>query len=206
MSQQINLFNPAYEPRKQHFGAGMLAALLAVLLLGLWATGIKGSVDGQALQQRIDANAKLLAQRKAQLAAVNKEFVPRERDPQLEQQVALATRQLEALREIAEAVSRDELGDTRGLSGYYKALANQSMPGLWLTGVDVSANGRQLAISGRTTDAALVPRYLERLRHEPLMQGKSFGSLHIGQAQAAAGDTQAAPFIEFSLQAQGSAQ
>jgi hypothetical protein len=53
-----------------------------------------------------------------------------------------------------------------------------------------------------------VPSYIGRLTREPLLQGKSFASLQIGQAaQLQAGDAEGkpvpkpAPYVEFSLQA-----
>jgi len=60
-------------------------------------------------------------------------------------------------------------------------------------------------------DPAMVPGYLNRLTSEPLMQGKSFASLQIGEAAplpvpaavpGADGQapTRAAPYVEFSLQ------
>ena len=99
------------------------------------------------------------------------------------------------------------LGDTGGYAGYFKALARQSVTGLWLTGVSVSGGGRDIGIRGRTTDPATVPGYLARLTGEPLMQGKSFASLSISQpakvdTAGADGkpDVAAVPWVEFSLQ------
>ena len=81
------------------------------------------------------------------------------------------------------------------------------MPGLWLTGVSVSGAGQDIGIKGRATDPASLPGYLNRLTQEPLMRGKSFTSLQIGQAApltstAADGkqSTSPAPYVEFSLQ------
>ena len=104
-------------------------------------------------------------------------------------------------------IERGELGDTDGYAGYFKALARQSVAGLWLTGVTVSGGGRDIGIRGRTTDPATVPGYLARLTGEPLMQGKSFASLSISQpapvsTTGADGKpaTAPAPYVEFSLQ------
>jgi hypothetical protein len=53
----------------------------------------------------------------------------------------------------------------------------------------------------------MVPAYINRLTQEPLLQGKSFSSLQIGQAEgmpATGADGKpvraGAPYVEFSLQ------
>jgi hypothetical protein len=62
-----------------------------------------------------------------------------------------------------------------------RAFARQSLDGVWLTGFEIDAGGRELALSGRALGAELVPRYLERLNHESLLQGRQFSSLKVDQ-------------------------
>lgn len=207
MSQQINLFNPAFQPQKQILSAATMGLGLGVLVLGIAALAGFGAMQSAELRQQAAAGAARLEQRQARLAAANTEFAPRRKDETLEAQIGDAERKLASLRHISGAVARGELGDTAGLSGYFSALARQSVQGLWLTGVTVAAGGSQIGIKGRTVDAALVPGYLNRLTQEPLMQGKTFASLQIDQAaplSVAGGDGKpvaaAAPYVEFSLQ------
>lgn len=205
--QQINLFNPAFQPQKQTLAATTMALALGVLVVGLAVLGVAGRMQTAQLQQQANAGAVQLERIQARLATVNTEFAPRKPDPTVGAQVAEAESQLAAMRHISGAITRGELGDTSGFGGYFKALARQSMGGLWLTGVSVAAGGAQIGIEGRALDPAMVPGYLNRLTQEPLMQGKAFASLQIGQAaplqvQAADGskvDTPA-PYVEFSLQ------
>lgn len=211
MSQQINLFNPAFQPQKHVLSAAQLALVAGVVVIGIAGLGLMGSMRTAELQQQADAGAVQLDKRQARLASVNTEFVPRAKDATMADQLLDADRKLAAMRHVSGALSRGELGDTNGFGGYFKALARQSMPGLWLTGVTVDAGGAQIGIRGRAMDPAMVPGYLNRLTSEPLMQGKSFASLQIGEAAplpvAAAvpgadgqAPTRAAPYVEFSLQ------
>jgi Tfp pilus assembly protein PilN len=98
-------------------------------------------------------------------------------------------------------IQRGELGNTSGYAATFKALARQSPGGVWLTGVSINGAGNELGVQGRAREAALVPAYLGRLAHEPVMRGKAFGSLKI--SQPAAKDAQ---FVEFSLEATPPAQ
>jgi hypothetical protein len=204
MSQQINLFNPLFQPQKKVFSAAMMAASLALLALGVGALAAYGQVRTGALRAEAAAGAARLEQKQARLVSVSAEFAPRQKSKEIDREIAEAQAQLLALRNISHVIERGELGDTSGYAGYFKALARQSVTGLWLTGVSVSGGGRDIGIRGRSLDPANLPGYLARLTGEPLMQGKSFASLSIGEPAPATGaggkPAAAVPWVEFSLQ------
>jgi len=205
MSQQINLFNPAFEPQKQVLTAPMMALALLVLVAGIAFLAVLGNAHTAALRVEAESGATQLARKQARLASVNAEFAPRVKSGELDAQLVEADAQLAALRHVSGVLDRGELGDSAGFAGYFQAFARQSVQGLWLTSVSIA--GKDIGLKGRTTDPALVPGYIGRLTQEPLMHGKSFSSLQIGQAapvetQAADGKVvkSAAPYVEFSLQ------
>lgn len=205
--QQINLFNPAFQPQKQVLSSASIALALGVVVAGIALLALAGTMETAELRQQAASGAAQLEKRQPRLEAANREFTPRQKDATLDAQIAQADAQLAAMRHISGALTRGELGDTSGFAGYFKALARQGMQGLWLTGVTVGAGGAQIGIKGRAVDPAMVPGYLNRLTHEPLMQGKSFASLQIGEAAPLAAQdaegkpaTRPAPYIEFSLQ------
>lgn len=199
MTQQINLFNPIFLKQKKIFSAGAMAQALCVLLAGVLAVAFQARQNVAALQSEADAGRDRLAQREERLNKVKADFAPRQKSAELDAQVAEAEAQIQALRNVAGVIERGELGNTRGYAEYFKALARQNPSGLWLTGVSISGAGNELAVQGRALDPALVPAYLGRLTHEPVMRGKAFGSLKISRAGAR--DVPAAPFVEFSLDA-----
>lgn len=203
--QQVNLFNPAFLPQKKVLSASMMGLSLLVLAAGIAALGVSLRARTAQMQAEADAGAAQLARKQARLASVNVEFAPRRKSPELDAQILEAQAQLAALRDVSGVLQRSELGDTNGFAGYFRAFARQSVPGLWLTGVSIAGNN--IGIKGRTTDPAMVPGYINRLTQEPLLQGKTFASLQIGQAEAV--QVQGAdgkpvrtqpPYVEFSLQ------
>jgi hypothetical protein len=157
-----------------------------------------------ALQKEADAGAQQLTKKQARLASVGTEFAPRQKSAALEAEVAEAEAQLASLRKVSAVLDSGELGNTRGYSEYFKALARQNVDGLWLTGVSVAAGGNDIGVRGRALDPALLPGYLGRLTREDTLRGKAFGSLQISQAapvKMAGKDAGApAPYVEFSLQ------
>lgn len=219
MSQQINLFNPALLKRKAVFTAVTMVQSLTLLAIGVAALVLYGQHSVAMLEGEAGAGAAMLAQRQVRLAGVRTDFAPRAARPALALEVNEAERQLRALRSVAEVIQRSEFGNTDGYAEYFRALARQSAGDLWLTGVSISGPGRQIGLRGRAMDPTLVPAYIGRLTREPVMQGKSFGSLHISRAALAndKGDkadspdnsgnsgkeaAALAPYVDFSLQAE----
>jgi hypothetical protein len=212
MSQQINLFNPVFQQQSASFSAGAMALACAVLVLGVAAMGAWGELRLTQLQGEANTVARQLDRAQKRLESVSAEFGPRQKDAALATQLAEAERQHAALQHVADVIARGEMGDTRGYAETFRALARQSVDGLWLTGVSIGGAGRELGVQGRALDAALVPGFLSRLRNEPVMQGKAVGSLRIGEAAAAAPAAKEAkdakdgtapalpPYVEFSLQ------
>lgn len=194
MSQQINLFNPDFLQKKKIFTATTMAASLGVLVLGLCAVGVAAKVRLASLQTEATQGAAQLEKTQKRLASVSAEFIPRKEDPRLAEELAQARSELLGLKEVASVIEGGELGNTGGYAEYFRALARQSVDGLWLTGVSIAGAGLDIGVRGRAMDAALVPGYLGRLRNERIMQGKPVGSLRIGEAAAPA------PYVEFSLQ------
>jgi hypothetical protein len=209
VSQQVNLFNPAFEQQKKVFAARAMAQALGLLLAGVVALGLYASSRVAALQKQADAGAAQLEKKRARLAGVSSEFAPRQASPALQAQLAEAEARLASLRQVAGVLDRGELGNTQGYAEYFRALARQNVDGLWLTGVTVGAAGNEIGVRGRALDAALLPGYLGRLTREKTMQGKAFGSLQISQAapvhavgKVGKDAVAPAPYVEFSLQSQ----
>jgi hypothetical protein len=206
MSQQINLFNPVFLQKKKLFTASTMAASLGALALGLTAVGVAAKVRVASLQAQADQGAAQLERTQKRLTSVIAEFAPRQKDAKLAEELSAAQAELVDLKDVAGVIERGELGDTGGYAEYFRALARQSVDGLWLTGVSIAGAGLDIGVRGRAMDAALVPGYLGRLRNERVMQGKPVASLQIGEAAAVKAvrdgkeTSTPAPYVEFSLQ------
>jgi hypothetical protein len=220
VSQQINLFNPIFLKQKKIFTALPMAEALGAIVLGaLLLTWYAGrSVD--QLAQQAAAGKLLVAERERRLAEANQQFAPRQKSPTLAAEVAQADAELAALHRVQAFLQQGTLGNGAGYAEYFRALARQHVPGLWLTGVTIVGAGTEIGVQGRAMQPTLIPQYIGRLKLEPVMQGKTFASLDIARpdaVQAAAGAGAgaggmaaaapaapvapiSAPFVQFSLQ------
>lgn len=207
MSQQINLFNPVFEQRRTMFAAStmVLAAGVVLAVVGVLAGMAQLRVSG--LQADVDAGARQLTDARKRLSEATAEFAPRLKDAGLDVQIAEAERQHTAMQHVNDMIARGAIGNQQGYAETFRALARQTGDGVWLTAVSISNGGRDIGLKGRALDPAMVPGFLNRLRAEPVLQGKAVGNLQIAEAapiKTLTGDgkeaSTPAPYVEFTLQ------
>lgn len=223
MSQQINLFNPRFSKQKNYFSATALAAGLGVVLLASLAVGMMAKQRVAGLEAVAAGVKAELAASDARKAAAEAQLAPRQRSPELQQELEQAEYENRSLHGVSAVIDKGEFGNTRGYSPYFRAFARSSVSGLWLTGVQITGAGNEIGLQGRTVQPALLPNYLSGLSREPVLKGTTFGHLEMGEPKTVAGQpasAQGAPlsplppgaapgvavptapsYVEFSLQA-----
>lgn len=198
MSQQINLFNPAFLKQEKYFSAS--AMLQSLLLIAFGSALFYGYAAYQVseLGKLSDETAKLYAAEQLKLTRHMTEFSPQQAGQQLAEELKKAEAQLIAQQEIIEIMKTGVLGNTNGYSEYMRAFARQVVNGLWLTGFQITGDAAQISMNGGALSPELVPSYLQKLGQEKIMQGKTVASLQLRQPKAENGKV--ARHIEFSLQ------
>lgn len=184
MSQQINLFNPAFRKQREWFTALMLIQALAVLVLLM--AGVYGYQYRQVLllEKQIQADAASLSQEQARLVKVAAEHAPRQKSAALEMQAQEMEQQIKGEEAVLEVLQGGSLGNTQGYSGYMRAFARQTVSGLWLTEFGIKGAGQEMLLGGRTLRPELVPAYIQRLKQEPATQGRDFAALEMQRPKA----------------------
>ncbi|WP_028102480.1 hypothetical protein [Pseudoduganella violaceinigra] len=211
MSQQINLFNPIFLKQKKIFTTSHMAQTLGLVAAGALLLAAYGAVKTSQLEKHAEAGKVALAAAEARLAQVGREFPPRQKSKALEAEVVRVQGELKSLREVQSVLQRGELGNTAGYSEYFRAFARETIPGVWLTNVNVVGAGKEVGLEGRALQPELLPGYIQKLTREAVLQGKTFGSLEIsrpgavaraGTAAAGGAETPSTPYVEFRLAAQ----
>lgn len=215
MSQQINLFNPAFRKQKKYFSAVAMAQALGLLLLGMLVLAGFVNYQVQKAGQEAAAATTQLAQTKEQLVKANAENVPRAKSKALEEEIKKSEAEVASLQKVFDILKKEDFGNTKGYSEYMRAFSRQIVSGLWLTGFGIRGAGNEIAVQGKALQPELVPAYIGRLKNEPIMHGKSFETLEMqvpqvdqikkGDIAAAAATTERVPasYITFSVQSAG---
>lgn len=198
MSQQINLYSPIFRKQEKKFSAKAMAQASAALVVGiivifgvlLWQT--------QSLRRDLQHAEQQHVALTKQLEQVTQKFGIRPKSKLLEEERIRLEKQLNAMMRVQEILRQGVFTNTRGYSSYFLAFARQHVSGLWLTGFDVSGAGEELTLQGRSTDPALVPRYVQRLAAEESLTGAEFQVFKMSRP-ILTNTKQPAPYIEFVI-------
>jgi hypothetical protein len=202
VSQQINLYNPALAPKVDLFsGRAVLLGLAGVLALSL-LTGVLTGLQARRVEARAQEQSARLAGLQAEVARLAQQVAARKPDPALQRELDALETFLAARNQVMAMLGGGALGDTRGVSEYFRAFGRQRAEGVWLTGFTIGGGGTEIIIQGRTIDAQLLPDYLSRLRKEDALRGRAFDSLTVAQpppANAQGKSAAEAGFLEFRM-------
>lgn len=203
MSQQINLFNPVFMKQRKHFSLLAMVQSLGVIIAGSLALyGYAVYQVGQLGKQVQESTVRYNAQQ-AGLVRFSAEFSPQQAGQLLQDEVQRLEKQVAEQDELIGTLKSGAIGNTTGYSEYLRAFARQAVPGLWLTGFTVVGDGSEIRLNGRVLSPELLPAYIQRMRKESVMQGKTFAALQMQQPKAE-GSKDAVPsstprYVEFAL-------
>ncbi|MBL0167488.1 MAG: hypothetical protein IPP85_10220 [Propionivibrio sp.] len=179
MSQQINLYELRLRPRHElamarNLGIAALALLLLMTTLALWAR-----FDAQRKSAAAAVSQKQLADEQERLTALSKMVAQRQVSPALASELENAKATLAVRSDVIAVLDSGKLGNTSGFSALMSGFARQSQTDLWLTGFLMTAGGSEIEIRGRLLDPSRLPAYVQRLRSEPVFQGRRFAALEM---------------------------
>lgn len=200
MSQQINLYNPLLLKQQKLFSLRTMTQALGLILLGNFLFYGYASYRTANLEKQASQTTQLYNATLVRFEQTKVESGPRSPSALLADEVARTEAQLKTRRRIIGLLEQGALGNRQGFSGYFRALSRQTMEGLWLTGFQVSG-ADEVAISGRALKPELVPAFINQLKQEPVLAGKTFASLEMRRPTSTgpSGKTVVPAYIEFSL-------
>ncbi|HET7670920.1 MAG TPA: PilN domain-containing protein [Burkholderiales bacterium] len=196
MSQQINLYNPAFQKKERPFSVRTMSVSLGLLAAGLVALYGFAAVQTRSAERAAAQLGEQLKAQREQLATLSKVPV-RMPAKALEAELAKLEAEVKARQTTLQALGTGELGNTGGFSEFLAALGRQAIPGVWLTSVTIGESGNQLLVQGRALRAELMPAFLRALNKEPVMRGRRVTEMKL----SAKSDDRKQAFVEFSLAA-----
>jgi hypothetical protein len=198
VSQQINLYNPAFEYKRDLLslqGAVVAWSLaIAVVVLSLAFVGVRiGGLESTLAQLESERDAT-----QADMTRLAAQLANRKPAPELAAEVQRLEVALSSRKAVMSSLGSGATGVTRFLSEYLAAFTRQSVNGLSLTGLRISNAGEDVVLEGRAQRPELVPEYLQRLNREEVMRGHAFADLEM-RRPGFAGQTAHEQYIEFRL-------
>jgi hypothetical protein len=202
VTQQINLFSPAFRRQKANFSAVTGLQALAAIAAGITAIYAFQVYQNRALERVLADTERQVTQRRDQVLQISKELAARTSDKGAAERLARAEERLQQRRALLNEVRTGAGGSAGGFSAYLAALARRTMPGVWLTGIELGKSN-DLVLKGRVLQSELVPLYIQRLNAEEPFAGRTVSELRLtAREEAPAPQAEArAPtsFVEFYM-------
>lgn len=211
VSQNINLFSPAFRKQRQLLTLATVVQCLSVTLIALFGYHYYLQQQVNGLAAELSSSEGLLKSQRGFIEKMKGKPGAGKPDGQLDADIARYENELKLARESVDALKGGAFGNQRGFAEYLRAFSRQSVNGLWLTGFTIA--GGELELHGRVLSPDLLPGYIQRLNREQVFAGRSFARLEMSRpkpepaaAKEPAKDKDAkkatvrAPrFLEFSL-------
>jgi len=207
MSQNINLFSPAFRKQRELLTLATVAQCLGITLVALFGYHYYLQQHVNGLAAELKSAESLLKSHQSHIERLRGKPGAARPDAQLDADIARYENELKLARESVEALKGGAFGNQRGFAEYLRAFSRQSVNGLWLTGFSIAGSG-ELEIRGRVLSPDLLPNYIQRLNQEKVLAGRSFARLEMSRPKAepvASKDKDAKKavrvprFLEFSL-------
>lgn len=201
MSQQINLYNPALERKRDPLSLqGLTVAWSSAIALVVIAAAV-GGFRVSALQAELEKESAARSRAQAEMSRLSAQFAARSRDAALAAEMARLEAEVAGRTEVMQTLRGGIIGNTDGFSAYLRAFARQSFEGMWLTGFTLAGAGQDVELEGRALRPELVPDYVQRLNREAVLKGHAFSELQMRRPEARSADAgeEGLPFIEFRL-------
>jgi hypothetical protein len=182
MSQNINLFSPAFRKQRQLLTLATVVQCLGITLAALFGYHYYLQQQVNGLAAELSSAEALLKSQQGYVARRGKPGAAKP-DAQLDADIARYENELKLARESVEALKGGAFGNQHGFAEYLRAFSRQSVNGLWLTGFTIAGSG-ELEIRGRVLSPDLVPSYIQRLNQEKVLAGRSFARLEMSRPKA----------------------
>ncbi len=196
MSQQINLYQPIFRKEEKKFSTVAMLQSVGLVAIGVvalyaftwWQTG--------ALQDDLKRVEQSNATASKRLADASEKFGQRTGPSSLDTEITHLESEIVAKQQIREILKRGVFSNTSGFSDYLTSFARQHIPGVWLTGFDITGAAEQVSLAGRTTNPELVPRYMQKLSSEKTLSGIEFKTFQMNRPEPDAKNPESM-FVEF---------
>lgn len=204
--KQINLYQAEFRPPRivlptRSLLLGVAAFTAGLLGLHAWDSWKLGLYQQEA--QRMSERAERVERQLEQAARGG-----RQADPHVVAEAEALEARVHALQFAQEAMAGGELGSETGYAAQFLALSRATVPGAWLTRIEISNRGRAMNLEGRVLHGEDPARLIAALGRQPLFMGLSYAALNVQppKDEETPGDAQAKPaqargFLEFSLSA-----
>jgi len=175
--QQVNLYQPVFRQPQKIFSAVTLLQILAAVTLLLLGIYVHAQTKLAGLQRTATALGQQYQQLETQLTVLETVKQP-VADETVEAEIGALQDTILEHQALLAKIEQLAIRPNPGFGAFLEVLARHTLPGLWLTGIELREGG-DVELRGTARDPQLVPRYLQQLPDEPRFKALRQGSVNI---------------------------
>jgi hypothetical protein len=183
MTQQVNLYQDILRRGQHKSGINLywIGIVAIALLLGGFSAYLSWSL--KSTETQVQNLHQTLAAEQARVALASSKIPKQELDNQLAMEVAQWQTMLDELTQTMRLLSGEIADRSPGFSSYFQALANRSIPEVWLSALYLDGEKQIINIAGSTFKPEKIPYFLQQLQKEPIFNGHAFAKLVMRQSE-----------------------
>ena len=201
MQQQINLFQPIFRKERKILSFAALIQISGIFITALVVLYGLGLWQNSRINKELAGLKKQHDERIAMLERVSRKVSKLSGDVTVDEEVARLEAELAAERYIVSLLSKDKTGKAKngksgeavGFSQYLEIFSRRVVQGMWISQFSVYDGGDHMLIKGGALSADLLPKFLQGLSAEPLLNGMEFRVLQMSRKETNSN------WIEFAL-------
>jgi hypothetical protein len=177
MIQQVNLYQDSLRQGQagtgmSHYSAGLIGIALLLMGISLYLLWSLGNLKTQMEQSHQSLNAE-----EARVAHLLSKLPKQENNASLADEIEQLQNRINELTQTLQLLTAKKSGATQGFSRHFQALADQSIPEVWLSKIHISGTQRIIDLEGSTFKPGQIPYFLQQLQKEPVFHGQTFAKL-----------------------------
>ncbi len=177
MIQQVNLYKDILRQNKNNSWINFYTLGLSIIVLFFIGFSINLLWELKNTKSQVLQSVKNLDTELARVKDITSKLPKQEIDTQLAGDVLVWQNMLNELTQTTKLLSGKDTAHSPGFSSYFQALANQSIPDVWLSALYFDEPQQIINIEGSTFKPEKVPYFLQQLQKEPIFNGHSFAKL-----------------------------
>jgi len=183
MIQQVNLYKDSLKqgqssaPSINNYIYGLVAIIILLVTYSIFLFSALNTTKSS-----IQLTKQQLTEAESKIQFLSVQYPKQQLNKLLPEEISHSQKKLSNLTQVINQLTDNTTDMTQGFSRYFIALARQSIPKVWITGISVNGDQHTIDIKGSTYQAENTAVFLQKLQNEKIFQGRTFAKLLITQS------------------------
>tara|TARA_B100000508_G_C11452138_1_gene274674 strand:- start:474 stop:1079 length:606 start_codon:yes stop_codon:yes gene_type:complete len=173
MQQKIDFLKLLPPPEKRYLKWWLWILIEALLIVSLFIiyVGIRvGATDNVALYSQLSREQQLSARK---LVELEKEFGVK-KDKVVSEEAQLLANEINDKAKLVAIFQQKHEENAKGFASQLKAFADEIVPGVWVTDINITGGGKTMVLTGNAEDGKLLLQYVNNLNTDKALTGDKF--------------------------------